>query len=924
MRFLPLIARPPAIRAFLLLAVFFCFCSCCCTLAARADALPHPWAPWMGEDSSFGGSDRASSFSPDAPSPTHYRNKSRPPFPTLAAKDDRDLSALSGDKALLNPSDLSDSEWESLRRDLLETSALERMYSGRIIDPLGQFGYDLFKRQAPQNLSGATGGGGGSGGGNGGNSSVPLPAGAAQDNVLLNFGDKLQLTFRGQRNDQKTYTIDNEGLLIVPDLSPIPAAGRSLGDLRKRLEAEAQNLHNTDVFVSLVAVQKINILVIGHVTRPGHQALTVFNTVLDALTSAGGIEKTGTLRQIKLVRQGRSTMIDLYGLLVYGGGGADLMLQDGDRLIVPPIGPTVAISGEVKRPGIYEILPLPPGIRRAQADDESEKLSLDEMLDFAGGPLAPGLNRFLKLEITRKGEESTEDITDHARPLFGDGSILVVSHGEDKRSGSIELLGHTRRPGLYALDETPTLSKLLRANGAPGPDIYPLIGVIARYDPDRMTTSFIDFPLRLVLNGKTDRALRDADKVYLFSTGQIRRLEAGEAEAEPPDRLNARSDEGAENAFSEQGSADPPLDDAGEEAISDPALRSFLREHAARLRGAVRAPGAWPVAEGATLDTLLAVAGGMTLDADAASIELTSALSGDGGKRSGEKTGIGARRIMVSFDKDDPQTVRVSPGDTIRINHKLRRNEEKTVRIIGEVAHPGTYDLLPGEHLSSLLDRAGGVTPDAYPEGAIFSRESERRAEESRFKAAARDLERSIAVATDDGKDNNNKKPDMAELSVVRDLAAQLREAQAVGRITVEADPNILATKPELDILLESGDRIYIPKRPLTVRVTGEVLSPAALQFRSGKDARDYIDEAGGFTFNADKDRVFVVYPDGSAQPLSVDLWNHKPNMIPPGSAIVVPRDPKPFDFIESAEKISRIVSNLALTGIWLDDLRSD
>ena len=101
-------------------------------------------------------------------------------------------------------------------------------------------------------------------------------------------------------------------------------------------------------------------------------------------------------------------------------------------------------------------------------------------------------------------------------------------------------------------------------------------------------------------------------------------------------------------------------------------------------------------------------------------------------------------------------------------------------------------------------------------------------------------------------------------------------------------------------------------------------MSPAALQFRSGKDPSAYIDEAGGFTYNADKDRVFVVYPDGSAQPLQVNAWNHLAVMIPPGSSIVVPRDPKPFNFIDTARDVSQILSNLAITGIFLDNIRND
>mgnify|MGYP000622121892 FL=1 len=222
--------------------------------------------------------------------------------------------------------------------------------------------------------------------------------------------------------------------------------------------------------------------------------------------------------------------------------------------------------------------------------------------------------------------------------------------------------------------------------------------------------------------------------------------------------------------------------------------------------------------------------------------------------------------------------------------------------------------------MSDLLERAGGFTAQAYPDGAIFSRESERKAEVSRFKAQSRDIKRSIAAALE----MNDEKINAAKIAEARALADELENAQGIGRITIEADLAKLKTRPELDALLESGDRIFIPKRSLNVRVRGEVLSAASLQFRENKDPIDYIHEAGGFSFHADKDRTFVIYPDGSAQPLQVSAWNHKAAFIPPGSTIIVPRDPKPFDFIESAKDISQILSNLAITAIFIDDVRED
>jgi protein involved in polysaccharide export with SLBB domain len=241
------------------------------------------------------------------------------------------------------------------------------------------------------------------------------------------------------------------------------------------------------------------------------------------------------------------------------------------------------------------------------------------------------------------------------------------------------------------------------------------------------------------------------------------------------------------------------------------------------------------------------------------------------------------------------------------------------VQIIGEVKNPGRYDLMAGDTMLSLINRAGGLNKYAYAEGAIFSRKSERHIEAMRYKSKARSLEMSLA-----SKIQSDKPPNDSQINMTRHLIQQLNNTETIGRITLEADPLILASHPELNMLLERGDRIYIPKRPLTVRVSGEVLSPSSLQFRTDKAARSYLQEAGGYTRSADKERVFVVYPDGSAQPLQLGNWTHSAPFIPPGSTIIVPHDPKPFSFLDSAKDITQIFTNLAVTGFLVSEIQND
>lgn len=761
-----------------------------------------------------------------------------------------------------------------------QPSIIEDMYAERIVDELEQFGYDLFsdtnKKDKPTRTK---------------------PTAAVQDDFILHEGDRLSIKFTGQRKDKGIYEITSDGFLFIEDLPPLSAAGRAIHQIRKELKKQTEELHNTDVFVSLDSVREINVLVIGEVNKPGRQSLSVFHTVLDALSSGQGIKKTGSLRQIKLIRNGRSTHIDLYGLLLYGQDAMDTSLRDGDKIIVPSIGPTVAIAGGVKHPGIFEIRPALQGMWH-KPEEKAEKLSLNNLLDMAGGVLSPADHRFLKIELTSSGTEQVKEIHDAFAPVFGDGTILMVARAKEEPSDMVELVGHTRIAGLHALNQTPTLSSLLSGTKAFGPDIYPLIGVIERKNHDQMTQELLAFPPRLVATGQYDRSLNDGDIIHLFSNKDIESLKKETLIATQP---------------TSYGSAE---DDNSQGNINSPLLSSFLKERFAFVRGAVRQEGAYPVSQGATLDNLIAVAGGLALEANTRNIEVTSAHFGQGHQTNGRS---GTQRLSIDFSKTSPSSISITAGDTIRVNQKFHKIKDTHVLLIGEVLHPGEYDLLPDDTLSKLLLRAGGLTAQAYPKGTIFSRASERTREEKRYKAKARDLELKLA-----GLLEQKDRPSDSEIETVKDLVLQLQDAQAVGRITVEADPAVLSARPELDILLESGDKIFVPKRPLTVRVSGEVLSPAALQFRREHNARDYIGQAGGFTFHADKDRTFVVYPDGSAQPLQVNVWNHKPVFVPPGSTIIVPRDPKPFNFIESAKDISQILSNLALTGIWIDDLQND
>ncbi len=755
-----------------------------------------------------------------------------------------------------------------------DLSRLEQHYSGRADETLRQYGYEMFAppRPAAHPQSNEDD--------EDERSSQALPMGVALDSYVVNIGDALEVVIEGQKFDRSTIEVNAQGMLLVPDLPPIPAAGRTMAQVRLSIKHAVSKLHNTTAYVSLKDVQRIGVLVIGHVHEPGKKTLSVFHTVLDALAEAGGIQKTGSLRVVKLIRRGEPFVLDLYQLMTDGAPDLDLNLKNGDRIIVPPMGPSFAIAGDVKRPGIYE---LPPGADRVLGDDLIKT--------YAGGVISSGKNRYMKLSAGENGLELISDLDPDTRFKIGAGDLLLIRKGEDKKTNHIKLSGHTPREGLYALSASPTLASLLSSEDMLGGDIYPLLGVVKRWNKDMLSHEYFSFPVKGVLNGMFDERLYSEDEVILFSYDKIRDIVRDPDPEEDQTPLIKRR--------------------------IDPLMQNFLKERQVFVQGAVRHPGGYPVSEDASLQSLLYAAGGLTHQANKANIEITSVNFGEGHQKSGI---TGPLRRSINFREDFPGKISLVSGDAVRVHQVFKTREEKGVRILGEVVNPGHYDLIPGERFSTLIQRAGGYTRSAYPEGAIFSREQERKAQEAHYKTQAQDITRRIAAALD----MDEKKVDSGQIAEARALASRLERMKAAGRITVEADLGTLLARPELDPLLEGGDVIYVPKRTLTVRVHGEVMSPAALQFEEGKKPRDYINEAGGFSYHADQNRSFVLYPDGSAQPLRVSFWNHKATFIPPGSTIIVPRDPKPFDFLESARDISQILSNLAVTALLVEDITDD
>ena len=330
----------------------------------------------------------------------------------------------------------------------------------------------------------------------------------------------------------------------------------------------------------------------------------------------------------------------------------------------------------------------------------------------------------------------------------------------------------------------------------------------------------------------------------------------------------------------------------------EPELLPVLIENSVSVGGSIRRPGAYPIAGQVTARDLAAAAEGLLGNG----VNMTLDVTRSEGDASTQQR-IATDRAGVAL-----ATTRVSAGDDLRFNGAQPQTEAGGVLLTGEFGRPGLYAIRKGETLSQLIARAGGLTPLAYAYGTVFTRRSVKELQQEGFRRTGRELTNGLlavsARKTGQGAGDS--------LIAAQGLIRELTTVEAPGRVVVEADPRVLGVRPDLDTVLESGDAIYVPKRPNFVLALGDVNNPGALQFVSGKSAIDYLAETGGTQSSADRRRIFVVLPNGTSQPLRSGRWARAgfTGTIPPGSTIIVPKNIDPLFTLDVARDVAGIAGS--------------
>jgi protein involved in polysaccharide export with SLBB domain len=280
-------------------------------------------------------------------------------------------------------------------------------------------------------------------------------------------------------------------------------------------------------------------------------------------------------------------------------------------------------------------------------------------------------------------------------------------------------------------------------------------------------------------------------------------------------------------------------------------------------------------------------------------------------------------KLLLSHDAS--QDLELRPGDVVTIFSKadfaVPRSQQLTqVRIEGEVAMAGVYSVLPGESLRQVVARAGGLTKSAYLYGAQFTRESTRREQQKRYDEFLEQLEHEVNEAASNlsSRVTSVQQAATAQTSLAsqHDLVERLKKIPLNGRIVLNINPDANDVDALPDMFLENGDRLYIPAKPSTVNVIGEVFVQTSFIRQDDYRTGDYLKQAGGASRYADRSHMFVIRADGSVVSRQVNtLFAKSFDSLPmfPGDSLIVPTYINRSSFTRNLIDWSQIFANFAL-----------
>ena len=791
---------------------------------------------------------------------------------------------------------------------------------------------------------------------------VPVPP-----DYLIGPDDNIKIILFGNKNKKYEIKVTRDGDIFIPEIGPLYVAGITFEDLKDLVRETINNeLIGTQVSVTLGSLRAIDIFVLGAANKPGMYSVSALSTLTNAIIKSGGIDIPGSLRNIKLKRNGETIQtFDFYDLLLNGDTSNDSRLMQGDVVFIEPVGNTAGINGEINRSGIYEL-------------KDNERLS--DLIRYAGN-LRPKAN-LLTADIKRINSSNNSfdlisiDLSkkDNQNIAIQNGDVLSIYPVPNKLKNAILISGHAQEPGFYPWNKGLRINDLFNS-----PDDFLEMTdlnyvLIKRKDIASQALQFFHVDLEELFNNpqsKENIVLSDQDEIILFpsvlsadlittrmlqdkyiydeetnqmilqdtwtSLSYLRKALSEESLAAPVqgDILGNQNQVNPNNLkkyyeysiyeycaipeviaveslnLDEESSTiiNQILTSHCRQELLDPILDLINRNNTDNLSklvqvyGNVHFPGIYPYTFSMTLADAIKAAGGQKNGTYRAEIEVSS-------KNEDDKSFANTKEIITS--REDLSKINIQEMDTI--NLKQLRADTQFAEITGEVFFPGVYPIFKNETLSALIERAGGLTTSASIEAAFFQREVIKISQIERLKTAQEELMKQIILSSQTTDPALGISPSSSLSQLTTLIESSEESTERLGRLVIDLD-SILNGETK-DIYLEDKDFINIPKTRESVSIIGEVYFQSTHRYNENLNIEDYIDLSGGATEFADSANIYIINVDGSIVPASQvasGFFRSNTSYITPGSTIVIPLKTQAFSTLNAATDITQVIYQMAI-----------
>ena len=803
----------------------------------------------------------------------------------------------------------------------------------------------------------------------------PVANAPVSRDYVVGPGDEIEVLMWGRIDARYSLKVDREGKINFPQIGPIQVAGLTFEEMSIVVIGKAESITGVNISISMGKLRTIQVFVLGEVKSPGIYSVSSVATVSNALLYSGGPTELGSIRKIQVKRGGKLFgTIDLYDFMLKGDTTQDVRLMPQDVIFVPQAKTMVSVSGDVKRPAIYEFI---------------DKPTLLTAVNLAGGLTPKALNQ--RIQIQRYQDNRFQIIQDIPYDQINkdndfflkDGDLVKVFSIFDKNRNSVFLYGNVKYPGQYAHRPGMRILDLIPDIEALDIDTYYDYALIKRYPLEAMEYKLIPFDLgKLIVKnvGSQNILLEQGDEVYVFNKalfierinatieGQVRKpgsyfidsketrlkdlvLKAGNLTRDAYRgvvhlyRVKKDTTEinlialDLEKAINGDPANNLILEDQDRVIVHN--KWDFKERYTVSIKGMINNPGEYPYAENMTTADIIRIAGNVKTAAYMEEAELVRTNIIENRQ---VETSVEPFNITLALNNDPVHNKKLQPMDVITVKSIPDWwGLKDEVEITGEVYFPGKYNIRKGEKISELIERAGGFTEYSYLQGAVFTRESVKKVQQERIDDMLDRLEEDYARFSSQQAQSALSKDELATqgqfLAAQKALINKLKLAKASGRVVLKMAPVNLFKNTPSDLKLNGGDTINIPKEPATVNVVGAVYNPNSFTYNKDKILKYYIAQTGGPTKNAEEESIYVVRADGtvfsSRQAPSFfgaswsqdnrrwGFWEKFENLpIYPGDTILVPEKIIKPSFMREVKDITEILYQIAvIAGITISQV---